>query len=295
MSGGSFFTLPGQSHGFEPQAHKHTVSETFFATMCIPVLFGRELRASDNESASKVVVVNQAFARKYFPEKNPLGQVLKVKGNDAEWLIVGMCQDTKYTGIKDEIPPTVYFSFRQDAISFACFAVRTALPPPAIVPAVRKAVAGVNPMVPLAGITTQKAMRDKSVAQERLFASLCSALAFLAVLLSCIGLYGLLAYNVARRTSEIGIRMALGATRRNVAWPILREAIVLGAMGVAIGVPAALALTRFIERQLYGVAPTDPMAMASAAVLLLLIAIVAAWIPARRAAKIDPMEALRYE
>jgi predicted permease len=295
MSGGSFFTLPGQSYGFEPQAHKHTVSETFFATLGIPVLLGCELRSSDTEGALKVVVVNQAFTHKYFPETNPLGQVLKVKGNDAEWQIVGVCQDTKYTGIKDEIPPTVYFSFRQDPISFACCAVRTALPPPAIVPAVRKAVAAVDPLVPLAGITTQKAMRDKSISQERLFASLCGALAFLVVLLSCIGLYGLMSYNVARRTNEIGIRMALGATRRNVAWPILREAFLLSAIGVAIGVPAALALARFIKSQLYGVAPTDPLTIGAAVLALILVAVGAAWIPARRAARVDPMEALRSE
>ncbi len=293
MSGGSFFTLLNQSSGFDPNAHKHTVSETFFATMSIPVLLGRELRASDTESSPKVVVVNQAFARKYFPETNPLGQVLKVKGNDADWQIVGVCQDTKYTGVKDEIPPTVYFSYRQDAIGFACFAVRTALPPQAIVPSVRKAVAAVNPLVPLAGITTQKAMRDQSIAQERMFASLCGALACLAVLLSCIGLYGLMAYNVARRTNEIGIRMALGATQRKVAWPILREAVVLGGVGAGIGIPAALALTRFIKSQLYGVAPTDPVTMAVAAVLLITVAVIAAWIPARRAARVDPMVALR--
>ncbi len=295
MSGGSFFTVTGQSYGFEPGAHKHTVSETFFATMGIPVLLGRELRASDSEQAPKVVVVNQSFARSYFPEKNPLGQTLKVKGNDAEWQIVGVCQDTKYTGIRAEIPPTVYFSFRQDAISFACFAVRTVLPPPAIVPAVRKAVAAVDPLVPLAGITTQSALRDKSIAQERLFASLCGALAFLAVVLSCIGLYGLLANNVARRTSEIGIRMALGATRRNVAGPILREAVLLVLAGLVVGIPASLALARIIQSQLYGVAAADPITFIGGAVLLITVALMSAWIPARRAAKVEPMVALRTE
>jgi predicted permease len=297
MSGGSFFTLPGHSFEseFEPQAHRLTVSETFFATMGIPVLLGRELREADREGAPKVVVVNETFARKYFPAENPLGQTLKVKGDPSDWQVVGVCRDTKYTSIKKGVPPTVYFSFRQDAIGFACFAVRTALPPMSVVPAACKAIAAIDLNVPLADVTTQMQVRDKGISQERLFAFLCSALALLAVLLSCIGLYGLMAYNVARRTREIGVRIALGATRRNVAWPILREALVLGAVGVAVGGPIALALTQLIKSQFYGVGPTDPVTLMGAGILLVVVTIISAWLPARRAARIDPMVALRCE
>ena len=138
-------------------------------------------------------------------------------------------------------------------------------------------------------------MRDSKIAEEWLFATLCGSLAILAVLLSCIGLYGLMAYNVALRTGEIGIRVALGATRRNVASPILREAVLLAGAGVGIGVPVALGLTRLIQSNLYGVAPSDPLTVICAVVVLFVVAILAAWIPARRAARVDPMVALRCE
>jgi len=169
------------------------------------------------------------------------------------------------------------------------------LPPLAVATAARKAVAAIDPRIPLSDITTQKQVRDKRISQERLFATLCGALAGLAVLLSCIGLYGLMAYNVARRTSEIGLRMALGATGRHVAFPVLREALLLSLIGVAVGLPAAFAAGRLIRSQLYGVAPYDPLALAAAAVALVAVALFAAWLPARRAARIDPMVALRCE
>jgi len=292
---GSMFTLQGHAvDGKQDQfAYWLTVSETFFGTMGIPVLLGRELRASDAEGAPKVVVVNETFVRKCFAGENPLGQTLKTGGSD--WQIVGVCRDAKYSDIKAEAPPTVYFPFRQNGIDSAYFAVRTVLPPMAVVTAARKAVAAIDPNVPLSEIATQEQVRDRRIAHEWMFATLCSGLATLAVLLSCIGLYGLMAYNVARRTGEIGIRMALGATRRNIAGPILGEAILLAGIGVSVGVPAALALTRVIKSQLYGVAPTDPVTFVGAGVLLAAVALLAAWLPARRAARVDPVQALRCE
>jgi len=162
-------------------------------------------------------------------------------------------------------------------------------------PAVRRAMAGIDPGVPLTSIRTQAQVLDQSLAQDRLFAWLCSALAQLAVLLSCIGLYGLMAYNVARRTGEIGVRMAIGATGARVAWSILREAVVLAGIGVAVGLSGAVVVTRFIESQLYGVAPMDPATLAGAGALLVAVALLSAWLPARRAARVDPMVALRCE
>ncbi len=300
MSGGGFFSLPG--HSFEgplkPQANRLTVSETFFATMGIPLRFGRGLGITDTADAAKVVVVNETFARRYLPGEDPIGQTLRTdewRGEGVDWQIVGVCADAKYGDIKEETPPTVYFSFRQDFTGATFFAVRTSLPPLAVVTAARKAVAAIDADIPLANISTQEQVRDGRISEERLFAFLCGALALLALLLSCIGLYGLMAYNVARRTNEIGVRMALGATGRNIGGPILREALLLAGIGVAIGIPVVLGLGRIVRSRLYGVAPTDPVAIAGAGALLIAVAALAAWLPARRAARIDPMEALRYE
>jgi len=300
MSGGGGFTLPG--HSFEgqlkPQAHRLTVSETFFTTMDIPLRQGRVLRVGDTEDATKVVVVNETFARKYLPGEDPIGQTLRTgewSGNGVDWQIVGVCADAKYSDIKSEAPPTMYFSFRQDFSTSTFFAVRTLLSPLAVVTAARKAVAAIDSNVPLSNISTQEQVRDMKISQERLFAFLCGALAVLALLLSCIGLYGLMAYNVARRTNEIGVRMALGATGRRIACPILIEALVMSGSGVLVGGFIALAVTRFIRGHLYGVEPNDLVTMVISTILLLSVAVLAAWVPARRAAKIDPMEALRYE
>ena len=175
------------------------------------------------------------------------------------------------------------------------FEVRSVLPALALAPAIRKVVAAVDPKIPVADLRTQQQLLDNSVLPERLFASLCSFLALLAVLLSYIGLFGLMAYNVARRSGEIGIRMALGARPGDVARPIVREALLLAAAGLAAGVPIALALARIIRGALYGVEPYDPTTIVGGSVILLVIAGLAAWIPARRAAKIDPITALRCE
>ncbi len=283
------------------QTHRLTVSETFFPTMGIPILDGRGLSRGDTADSYKVLVVNQTFVRLYSPDKNPLGRTVGIWG--ADWKIVGVCRDAKYSNIKEVVPPMIYFPFRQRLygnfrrthLTNVYFALRTTLPPLTLATTARKAVAAVDANVPLANITTQDAVLDTSISQERLFATLCGLLAGLALLLSCIGLYGLMAYHVTRRTGEIAVRMALGATRKNIASPILREALLLAVFGIAIGLPVALGLTRFTKSQLYGVAATDPVTLISAAGLLIAVVIVAALIPARRAAKVDPMVALRYE
>jgi ABC-type antimicrobial peptide transport system permease subunit len=194
-----------------------------------------------------------------------------------------------------EAIPMVHFASRQVHPRFARFVLRTTLPPLAVTTAARKAVAAIDPNIPLIDISTQEQVRDAAISSERTFAMLCGSLALLAVLLSGIGLYGLMAYQVARRTGEIGIRMTLGATRRQIAGPILREALVLAVIGVASGAPLTFAFTRLMRGNLYGVAPSDPVTHCSAIVLLIAVALTAAWIPARRATNVDPMEALRHE
>jgi predicted permease len=279
--------------GTWPRACQLTVGETFFETLGIPIVLGRSFTPADTAGAPRAVVVNETLARKYFGDEPPLGQVLKF-GRD-EWTVIGVSRDTRYADIRDEAPAIVYFSFRQSRIPTASFALRTVQPPLSLVQAARKAVAAIDPNVPLLTVTTQEAARDETFRQERMFATLVGALAGVAVLLACIGLYGLLAYNVARRTSEFGIRSALGAQSGDIARSIVYEALGLAAAGIAVGVPTAIALAQIIKNRLYGVTPTDPLTFISGALLILAVAALACRLPARRAAKVDPMEALRAE
>lgn len=295
MSGGGFFTLPDHPRDDEtrPTAHRHTVSETYFETMGIPIVLGRGLEGTDVEGAAKVAVVNETFVRRYLEEGSPIGERLHAEG--ADWTIVGVSRDALYTGITDDIAPTVYFSFRQSPLPAAFFGIRTSVPPLSILDAARVAVASVDPRVPLARVETQLQVRDRRIAQERLFAYLCAALAGLAVLLSCIGLYGLMAYNVTRRRGEIGIRVALGATRGQIARPILVEALSLTALGVVLGVPMSLWAVQLTRSQLYGVEPSDPASLIGGVGSLLLVALFAAWAPAHRASRVDPASSLQAD
>jgi predicted permease len=302
-SSGSFNSFSGRAAraGATMSTYRLRVGETFFETMGIPLLRGRGFTAADGEAAPKVVVVNDAFVREFLPGENPLG--LKIQIWNADWEIVGVCRDAKYTLLRQPAPPTTYFPFRQMFYSryrnthlrSPYFAVRTALPPMSITAAVRKTLADIDSDVPITNITTQEDVRDRRISGERLFALLCGGLASLAVLLACIGLYGLLAYNVTRSQGEIGIRMALGARQLVILRGVLREATLLSLAGAAMGLPAALVLTRLIENQLYGIEPNDPLTLIGTSVLLVAVALLAGWIPARRAAKVDPMVTLRCE
>lgn len=193
----------------------------------------------------------------------------------------------------------MFFSFRQSQPLIASFVLRTALPPMALATAARKVVAGIDPDVPLHNMSTLEQARDATISDQRTIALLCGSLAVLAVFLSCIGLYGLMAYQVTRCTGEIGIRQALGASRRQIAGPILREALGLAVIGIVIGTPLALALTQGLRSEhgntFYGVGWADPMTFCGAVILFLAVALIAASIPARRAARVDPMVALRNE
>jgi predicted permease len=298
LVGGSFsssgVSIPGRTAGpnEELQASQLIVSDSFFSTMGIRLLLGRDFGPIDTATSPKVAIVNESFVRSVIPEKNPVGQEF-ITGDTYQ--IVGVCRDAKYKNLRDGIPPTMYFPYSQSPQGAMFFEVRSVLPPLALVPAVRKVVAAADSRIPVADLNTQQQLLDFSVLPERLFAWLGSFLALVAVLLSYIGLFGLMAYNVARRAGEIGVRMALGARPRDVARPIVREALLLAAAGLAAGVPVALALARIIRGTLYGVQPYDPATIVGGALILLVIAALAAWIPARRAAKVDPMSALRCE
>ncbi len=282
----------GQRH----RVHLFVIGESFFRTMGIALLTGRDFVQADTATTPPVAVVNETFVRRFLADQNPIGQTFRLHdGTDRKVQIVGVNRDVKYNQMRAPAAPLIYLSQRQGAQRGVCFEVRAALPPLTLVSAVRKAVATVDPDLPLSRIKTQEQQLHESLAVDRLFAALGAAFALLAVLLSCVGLHGLMAYTVARRTREIGIRMALGATRRNVAGPILREAVLLVLAGLVVGLPVALALARLIRSQLYGVAAADPITFVGGAVLLIAVALMSAWIPARRAARVDPIVALRCE
>ncbi|MBN2183574.1 MAG: ABC transporter permease [Sedimentisphaerales bacterium] len=292
---GISFSVPGRSSENSKNVYANTldVSEAFFQTMDIPLLSGRRFEKTDTQSRPGVVIINEALMQTCFPKEDPLNQSISVSGRNYQ--IVGVCGDAKYDRVQKKIEPTLYFSHRQANPGAMYFEIRTAGDPLALVPAVRKIVFELDRTIPLEQVSTQLQLFKTSIIPERLFTYLGSGLALLGILLSCIGLYGLLAFMVTRRTVEIGVRMALGARPKDVAWPVIRSALWLAGFGLVVGVPISLVFTRLLRSVLFGVNNNDPMTIILSIFLVVLVAALAAWIPARRAAKIDPMEALRYE
>jgi predicted permease len=268
----------------------------FFKTMGIPILQGRPLDRRDVVNSQPVAVVSQRFAREFFPDQNPLGKSFRNGNRVLE--IVGVSADAKYDRVRSPFPPTFYRSYLQEDpgnLSEMTFEVRIAGSEEAVVRAIREAVASIDRDLPMFDVRTQNEQIAATMSQEQLFVTLTVTFAALAVLLACVGIYGIVACSVARRTNEIGIRIALGADRRRVVVMILREAALVATLGAAAGVAIALASTRYIQSMLFGVEPADPLTMAAAAALMLLVALAAGWVPARRAAHLEPMVALRHE
>ena len=286
--------FPGQSG---QQADVLDVGPRFFETMRIPLLAGRTYDARDFDKASatkmKVAIVNQSFARRFFRGRNPVGQLICLddkKPPDVQ--IVGVVGDTKYYDLRSEIDPTMYFPMEPGG---GTFEVRTALDPKAFIPSIREAVRSVDSNLPLDRLMTQSEQIDQTMFQERLVAWLSGAFALLALAVACIGLYGLLAFEVTRRTHEVGVRMALGASPRQVFGLVLRRGVRVVALGAVLGIAVALGLTRYLQSLLYGVRAIDPLAYVAVTILLLAVALGACYVPARRATQVDPMVALRYE
>jgi predicted permease len=298
------FYLPGTqtSPGGPPvEANVHNVRENFLQTMEIPLLLGRILTPQDDARAPQVAVVNQTFAQRFFPNENPIGKRFGFDSEKpGEIEIVGLARDAKYTSQRDDTQPTVYISWKQSLsyMGFATFEVRTSSDPSSFVGAIRQAVRDVDSNLPLNDIKTQLEQADETLAMERLFAKLLTLFGLLAQQLAAIGLYGVMAYAVSQRTHEIGIRMALGASRGNVLKMILRQGMLLTVIGVALGLGGAYVLTKYLESMtsmLFGVRPRDPLTFAVIAAFLTLVAFAACLVPARRATKVDPLVALRYE
>jgi predicted permease len=259
------------------------------------VLKGRTFTDSESPKGQPIAVVNKTFAERVLKTDDPIARRFKMSGRPGapEFEIVGLVADAVYTNLRDEIPPTVYLSYLQEPVNAMTFEVKTSGDPLDLVPSIRHAVSELDANVPLFDIRTQSMQVQHSLRRERLFAGLAAMLGTIALLLSAIGLYGLMAASVTRRTAEIGIRMALGAERRTVGWMVLRQSLSLVAAGLAIGVPAALMSTHTVESLLFGLSPSDPAVLVFAALILTLVSAAAAYIPASRAARVDPVVALR--
>jgi predicted permease len=289
-----------QPQGGGPGAMEATVGQDFLLVMGIPLVAGRSFTPQDAEAPQRVSIVNQALARKYFPNQNPIGRRFTMDDSatrNRSWLeIVGVSADTRYSNLNEEPPPLHFDLYRQSKdVGGVTYIVRTRLKPEAIVPSLRAVVQSIDRDLPLMDVRTQRQQIDATIVQQRVFASLTAAFGILALALACVGIYGIMAYAVSQRTNEIGIRLALGAERSQVQGMVLKEAGWLAAAGVVVGVAVALGLGQLIKSMLYGLHPSDPVSLVGAAVLLLGVALLAGWVPAMRASRVEPMEALRHE
>jgi len=294
-------TIEGVATAAGAGAEVNVIAPNFLATMEIPLLLGRAFDDRDHMAAPKVAIVNERFAAAYLGGANPIGQRLWF-GNAANGTpieIVGMTRNAKYTDLRSPTGPTVYVPFQQDIPGQANVAVRTIGEAMALAPAIRSAVRELDATLPLFDIRSQTEQVEQSLARETMFARFSTLFGLIAVILAAIGLYGTMAYAVAQRTAEIGLRMALGAGRATVVDMVVRQALVLAAIGVAVGIPLALGAARLagavLDGMLFGLERYDPVVMAGAAAFLALVAIIAAVVPARAAARVDPLIALRCE
>jgi predicted permease len=277
-----------------------TIGPSFLDVMQIPLLTGRGIDERDRSGSPVVAVVNEAFARRGFGDRSPLGQHLALRRicPTCDIEIVGVAANTLYGRLKGTPEPTIYLSFAQGGwgpVQGMAYELRTTGNPLNYVHAIRDLVQRADPLLPLSEVKSQSAWIDQTINQEITFARLCSAFAILALAIACVGLYGSMSYKVARRTSEIGIRMALGAPRGSVVWMVLREVMLLAAVALAISVPAALVASKLVESFLFGMKPNDPLTLTGSALTLAIAAILAGYLPARNASRIDPMIALRHE
>ncbi|MDA0206481.1 MAG: ABC transporter permease [Acidobacteria bacterium] len=275
----------------------NSVGPTFFETMQIPILRGRGIDSRDVEGGPNAVVVNEAFAKTYFPNQDPLGQQVGII-DGTNVTIIGVAKNSRES-LREEIIPFAYIPYRQNLVMAAwrgmTFEIRTAGNALALAEAVREALRQEAPNVPMADIKTQSQRFDDSIVQERTFASLCTAFAVLALIIACVGLYGSMAYSVAQRTNEIGVRMALSAKRLKIVQMVLREVLILALAGLAIGFFGAWNSMRAVESFLFGVTPADPSSILLATAILAAALLFAAYVPAMRASRIEPIVALRHE
>ncbi len=273
------------------------VGPDFFAAMGIPFVQGRGFGPQDIKSSQKVAVVTESMVQKFFPTGNPIGKRFGIEGRQSTETIevIGVVKDAKYGNLKEQFRPMAFYPYTQVPDVLGNLVVRFSGPSSAVVPQVRETIKQINRNLPVDDVVSLSDHIGRSLVQQKLVARLASFFGLLALLLACVGLYGVMSYGVARRTNEIGIRMALGARGRSVLWLVLREALVLVVIGLVVGVLASLALTKTAESLLYQLKPNDPLTIAMATIVLMMVALLAGYLPARRAARVDPMIALRDE
>jgi predicted permease len=289
--------------GEKPDKNAHTAEDTnhvgvhFFETMRIPIVAGRAFGSQDTETSLKVAVINQALARKRFPNANPIGRRFRMDDEKGDWFqIVGICADSRYSDLRTDPPPQFFLPYVQlpGELRMA-YAIRTRQSAVALAAALRNVVQSADRDLPIIDLRTQKEQIASNMQMERLFASLTASFGVLALALACVGIYGVMAYSVAQRTNEIGIRLALGAQPGQVRGMILRESTWLALAGIVLGAGGAMALAQLVKSMLYGIQPYDPATFAAGVLILMTVALASGWVPARRAAGVQPMEALRHE
>jgi predicted permease len=296
------FTLEGEGKAREDEEVRYDwVGPGFFAAAGIPILEGRDIGPQDSGNGQRVGVINETFAREYFPKSNPIGQRIVVRDSSGyfNFVIVGVAADSKHGSVREKPFPRFYAPyFNPEGNSWrtgATFIVRTFGDPAGVSASIRAVVKDVAATLPPVTTETMNQRLADSLATDRMITELSGAFGALAVILVCVGLYGIMAYAVSGRTNEIGIRIALGAQRNNVLWLILKESLLLVVVGVVIGVPIVFAAGKWISSLLFGVKAADPLALAVATLLMFVVAVVACYVPAARAMRVDPMVALRYE
>jgi predicted permease len=273
------------------------VGQDFFTAMGLPIVLGRGFGAQDTRNSQKVALISEMMAQRYFPNISPIGRRFGNDGPESsdQIEIIGVVKDAKSMSLTEEMQPMAYYPHSQRLAPLSRFVVRYSGSPAAVIPNVRRAIGEVDRKLPIDEVVSFSDHIGRSLTQQKLIARLATFFGLLALMLACIGLYGVMSYTVAQRTNEIGIRMALGARRSNVLWLVLSQTLMLVVAGVAVGLLAALAATRTISTMLYGLEPNDPATIVAAMLLLLIVAVAAGYMPARRAARVDPMAALRED
>jgi macrolide transport system ATP-binding/permease protein len=295
------WTRSATIEGYQPQPNErlafnfNAISPNYFQTLGTPLVRGREFTAQDTAAAPRVVVVNDAMARRYWPGADALGKRLKYGSVDQFAEVIGVVRDTKEKGLTAESRPTIFVPLLQNYASDVTLHVRTAAEAPAMLVALRREVQTLDAQLPVYNLSTLAGHRDGSLYAERMAAALLTLFGLLALLLTSIGLYGVLSYAVTQRTRELGIRLALGAEPRDVLKLVIRQGMWLVLIGLSLGLVGAFWLTRLLEKLLFGVSTTDSLTFVVIALLLAGVAFLACWVPARRAAQVDPLVALRYE